>query len=128
MSAARADAHWAVTTTTPVIRLPWIAQLYRYVPGAVKVCSYVLPSPVLMPPLVNLGMPTDATLCGTEPAPAHFQVTFPPTGMVSTAAFTDPFRLLRKKFVPTLTVAEPEESPPPTDPPPPLPPPMVPGA
>jgi hypothetical protein len=67
--------------------LPWTAQSYWYVPGAVNVTAYV-PLPVIVPLLVKPGEPSDWTPCGREPV--QVQVTVAPTGIVSTAAFVVP--------------------------------------
>src|SRR5215831_8947491 len=63
----------------------------------------MLPLPVSTGPLTKFGVPSEAMLCGAEPVLTHCQRTLPPTATVSTAAFTDLLRSLRKKLFPTVT-------------------------
>ena len=93
---ARTCTHWALTTTTaPVIRLPWMAQCTdRCRRGERQLVRAPVP-----------GRDTAARetrhpdrrhvvryRTGLDPRPGHFA----PTTTVSTAAFTEPFRSLRK--------------------------------
>src|SRR5215472_14412431 len=63
----------------------------------------MLPLPVSTGPLTKFGAPSEAMLWGAEPVLTHCQRTLPPTATVSTAAFTDLLRSLRKKLFPTVT-------------------------
>src|SRR5207245_9093736 len=91
---------------------PWTAQSYSYVPGTVNVTAYV-PLPVIVALLAKLAEPRHWTLCGREPV--QVQVTVPPTGTVSTAAFVLPLWPLTKS-IPAPTARGPTR--PPAPPPP----------
>src|SRR5262245_61533416 len=59
---------------------------------------------------MKFGVPSDAMLWGAVPVLTHCQRTLPPTATVSTAAFTDLLRLLRKKLLPTVMTTVPGSS------------------
>jgi len=56
---------------------------------------------------VKLGVPIEAMLCGAVPVLIHCHRTLLPTATVSTAAFTELLRSLRKKLFPTVTITVP---------------------
>jgi hypothetical protein len=86
--AAEVPDYW--TTIVPVMASPWTAQSYWYVPGVVNVKVYVLPLPVKMSLLVNVGASSECTLCGVSPVLLQVQVTVVPAATVSTAGFWVP--------------------------------------
>jgi hypothetical protein len=62
----------------------------------VKVKLYVVPTPPMSALLGKLGVLMDCTLCRTLMPLTQVQVTFVPTGTVSTAGLIDWFLSLRK--------------------------------